>query len=136
MTTQNAQPAAAAPDAAPVDTAALRAEATQAERVRFSAILGCEEAKGRMTTANALAAQGVSLETAKAILTTVPVEGAKTETSAPGASFNAAMSQTPNPNVAAEGGKGGDVEQARDHAASILGAMTAETGIDYAKKRA
>jgi hypothetical protein len=134
MTTQNAQPAATAP-AAPVDTNAIRAEAMQAERARFSAILGCEEAKGRMTTANALAAQGVTLETAKAILLTVPAEGAKAET-APGAGFNAAMESTRNPNVAAEGGKGGDAEaEQRNHADAVLAAMASETGIDY-KKRA
>ena len=140
MTTQNTtQATAAAPvvDVTATVNAAVTAALT-AERTRVSAILGCEEAKGRQSTATALANQGLALEVAQAILKTVPAEAAAPPVApaaaAPGATFNAAMAQTPNPNVAVEGGAAGAQGEQRDHAKAVLAAMASETGIDYTKR--
>jgi ClpP class serine protease len=52
--------------------------AVKAERDRVAGIMGLEEAKGRESQASALAAEGVSVESAKKILAAAPITSAST----------------------------------------------------------
>ncbi|MGH9929510.1 MAG: S49 family peptidase, partial [Pyrinomonadaceae bacterium] len=96
------------------DVEAARADGVktgaQAERTRISAIIGCEEAKGRGQLANHIAMNtDMSAEDAKGILASSAIE-AKVETETSTATkpdaFATAMGDTLNPEVGADGGKG------------------------------
>jgi signal peptide peptidase SppA len=95
-------PAAAAAPAAPAAAApaAPSPDAAQAERARITAILGCEEAKGRASLAQHLALEtSMGVEDAKKMLAKAAVEGA-----GKGGQFGNAMAQIGNPKVGADTG--------------------------------
>ena len=98
-----------------VDQATLDKTATdarQGERARIAAILGHEEAKGRESLANHLAMNtDLGIEAAVAILSaTAKVEPKKESTAAN--PFEAAMDNTPNPNVGSDGGPDEEISPA------------------------
>jgi len=105
---------AAAPDAAAI---------VAAERERVSAILGCEEAKGRAALASHFALKtSMSVDDARAALAAAPVEPAADAKSP----FLAAMADGEHPNVGAGAGAGSEPEQ--NSAAAILRDYGAATG--------
>lgn len=139
MTTAKTEPGAAEQAAAAQATAvaAAAAEARTAERQRMSGITGCDEAKGRESLASHIAMKtDMSVDDAKQMLAASP----KAEAAAPPAdpkatkeAFAAAMNNTGNPEIGANG-EGGDDESADAKAtAQILGAHTAATGAKYGK---
>lgn len=119
MTTKPTAPAApvepaalAAPPTAPVadvpavDTAAISAQATSAERTRVAAILNCEDASGRDELARHLAFDtAMSADDAKKLLAKSPKQVAA---AAPTDRLGAAMTALGNPDVGADAGQGGD----------------------------
>lgn len=122
MSTQTNEPGAdkqAATEAA--------AQARKAERARMSAILSCEEAKGREALANHLALNTeMSVEDAKGVLAAAgPAAPAKAAANP----FETAMEQTANPRV------GSDTAAANaeaDPVQRILAAQAAATGRKFA----
>lgn len=93
-------------------TASVTAAAATAERTRISAILASDEGKVRPKAALSLAMKSnMDLETATAVLADMAVEAAVTETAttptagAPKGMLNAAMDNSPNPNLNADGGE-------------------------------
>lgn len=102
------------------------AQAAATERTRIGGIQNCEEAKGRSALASHLAFNtNMSVDDARAVMAAAPKEAA-----APAAAVNplhAAMANTPNPNVGADGaaGEGGSTLST---AQQILQAYTLATG--------
>lgn len=100
-TTANAQPVASA--SSPVNTDQQMADARKCERERISAIIGCEEAKGKSTLANHLALNTqVSVDDAKAMLAVAAVEQAAAPKPTETNHFAQAMNSTQNPNVGSD----------------------------------
>lgn len=93
-------------------------EATAAERVRISAILGSEEAKGRDTLAHHIAFEtDMTADAAKAMLGKAP----KLESKAPEPNrFDKAMKDAGNPNVGADGEPAGEDAEAASEASAIV----------------
>jgi len=105
-----AAPAAAAPGAAAPAATLTKQAVIAAERQRITAILTCEEARGREDLARVLALEtNNSLEAVKKILTAVPV-AAK-----PVNALEAHMAQVPNPKV----GLGNEVAAEDNNAAEV-----------------
>lgn len=128
MSTAQTNEPGASNNAAPatVDTAAATAQARQAERARVNGILTCDEAKGRESLANHIAMNTeMSVDDAKKMLAASPKAEAKAETKPNG--FEAAMANTPNPNVGADAANA-DANGAADPVAGIMGAYKAATG--------
>jgi ClpP class serine protease len=84
---------------------AASATAVTAERERISAIMSCEEAKGRETMANFIAFDtDMALDKAKVKLATMPTTQTQTQTPPPKKNpLEAAMENVANPKVQAEG---------------------------------
>ncbi len=96
----------------------------EAERARFAAILGCEEAKGRQVLALSLASESdMEVEAAKKILAASPVAVEKK-----GGAFEQAMAATPNPKVGA-GGEGGGGDDAAEESKKTLAAYYGAMGV-------
>ena len=128
MSTAQTNEPGASNNAAPatVDTAAATAQARQAERARVNGILTCDEAKGRESLANHIAMNTeMSVDDAKKMLAASPKAEAKAEAKPNG--FEAAMANTPNPNVGADAANA-DANGAADPVAGIMGAYKAATG--------
>lgn len=128
MSTAQTNEPGASNNAAPatVDAAAAATQARQAERARVNGILNCEEAKGRETLANHIAMNTeMSVDDAKKMLAASPKAEQKAETKPNG--FEAAMANTPNPNVGADAAAA-DATQQADAATGILAAWKAATG--------
>lgn len=102
--------------ATPEQLAVAKADAAKAERARVSGIQSCEEAKGREALASHLAFNTeMSVDDAKKLLAAAPKGG-----EAGANPFKAAMENTANPNVGAEGA--GNANGDQSPAAFILGA--------------
>lgn len=117
MTNANATNAASATPATQANAAAFDQQAldaarsegakagAEAERERILGILGCDEAEGRKELASVLCKQGLTVDSAKAIMAAAP----KAQVTAPAftrdkaSHFETAMANTPNPEVRAEG---------------------------------
>lgn len=135
MTQATTQPAADAPAntttaAAPVDTAALQAQARTAEKARISSILGCDEAKGKGALANHLAMNTeMDLAACQGILKASPSDAPAANAEAPNP-FKAAMNNSEHPGVGAGGGEGGEGGEGGGESAaqSILRNQAAATG--------
>lgn len=118
------------PGATTPDTTAAQAEARKAERARVQAIMGCEEAKNRQSLASHLALHTeMSAEDAKAVLAASAEE--KPAPAAKSNAFEQAMNGTPNPNIGADGGEGGNDDPAAQAVAKILANHAAATGVKY-----
>lgn len=108
--TENATaPAAGEPNAAVVDTVAAdqatRTEAATAERNRISAIMGCDEAKGRDSLANHLAFKtDMSVDDARVLLAAAAVTPATASTDDDADPLTAAMAVVEQPQVGASAG--------------------------------
>lgn len=103
--------------------------ATAAERNRQTGIRTCEEAVGREKLAEHLAGTDLTVDAAKAILAASAKE-APPPAAGKGNGFEAAMNNTPNPNVGADG-KGdiiADADTPEAKAAAILGDYVGMTG--------
>lgn len=112
---------------------ASRNEGAAAERTRLSAIMGCDEAKGREGLANHIAFNtSMSVDDAKAMLAASPLASKETPADqAPATPFSSAMEQN-NPNIPAN--EGGDQAELSDadktsaQVAEILKARQMATG--------
>lgn len=131
MSTNTETPAASA-----AELEAARAEGTrqgaQAERARIQGILALDEAANRRTQAFNIAMKtDLSVEAAKDLLTTFPeekVEAAPAQApAAQGNAFAEAMSNTPNPEVGADGGQSPKELSAADQIIADFRAYTGET---------
>lgn len=130
-TAQSQEPGAAAEASTQAAAASAAQEARTSERARVAGILGCDEAKGRETLASHLATKtDMSLEQAKEMLAVAPVAQAAPAQSANNA-FEAAMANTPNPQVGADAASG---VQGDSPVAAILGDFKAATGRDLGSK--
>lgn len=143
-----AAPVAAAPATAPVAAPAVDASAEQAaganaERTRISAIMGCDEAKGREKFANHLAfTTSMSADDAKVMLSKAGLDAAapppaaatpEAEKLANKTAFEKAMDTTGNPNIGAEGA-GGEQGEKPSEAALVASAWENATGNKPATK--
>jgi len=131
MSKENTQPGAESQQQ-PVDQAAIAASARQAERERMSAIMNCDEAKGKANLANHLALNtDLSVDAAKAILAAAAPEKSP-EAAAPAkdpSPFAAAMDASGNPNVGAGNSDAPTTDDKASRASRILAAQAAATGI-------
>jgi len=131
MTTQSTKPGAESKDKPEVDQQAISAAAAaavKADRERMSAIMSCDEAKGKSTLANHLALKtDMSVEQAKAVLAAAAPEQKQEAAKAADNPFNAAMDATKQPEVGA-GGDGGQGDGNQSVASRILAAQEAVTG--------
>lgn len=128
MSTTENQPGAKT--VTPEDLTKASADATTAERTRVSAILGCDEAKGRAKLANHLAfSTSMSADEAKKMLA-----AAAAETDAKGNPFEKVMDASEHPNVGAGGNGNGDTPRA-DRSAEIMKNVKAAgvRGFDHVK---
>ena len=113
--------AAARTDAAAEATKTALIAGASAERVRVSAILGSEEAKGRTELAQHLALESdLSAESAVKLLAKSPKQAVEVAANAAGNAFRAAMEATPNPNVHADGTDGGDAAAIDDETKAAI----------------
>lgn len=122
-----AVPVAAAAAPAPAAVVAAPAATASSERVRISAILSSEEAKGRTDLANHLAFNTeMGADDAKALLAKAPVAAAA---AAPVNGFAAAMAEVKNPQVgaSADAGTKTDDQKAAELASSIVTAYRGPT---------
>lgn len=103
-------------------------EGAKAERSRIQGILACDEAASRRTQAFNIAMKtDLSVEDAKDLLASFPEE--KVEAAAPevpGKDFAAAMENTPNPEVGADGGKSPEKLSAAEQIIADLQAFTGQ----------
>ncbi len=124
---------------------AARAEGTTqgatAERTRISAIMNCEEAKGRSTLANHLAMNtGTSPEDAKAILGASALEVVATTVVDPKKTvikknhFEEAMNNSENPEITASDEDSSGELSTDDQVKTIMGNYTAHSGFKSARK--
>lgn len=123
------QAPAAQAAAATVDENGLRASGAKAERERISAIMGCDEAKGRSTLANHIAFNtSMSVDDAKSMLAASPAEAAAP---APAKAENeddplaAAMAKTEQPKVGADAAA---AAKAEDGANALMADFNKATG--------
>lgn len=105
------------------------AEARKAERVRMSAITGCEEAKGKPALASHLATNTeLSVEEAKALLAVAAPEQQASPGKPEENKFAAAMNASDHPNVGADSADGTDGQQL-SAGKRILADYQAATGV-------
>lgn len=125
-----AAPAVAAP-AAPAAPAAAATDPRAVERARIRDITTCEEAKGREELAAHLAHDtDMSVEAARGVLLKSPVGAKKADTTP----FAAAMDNTQNPNVGANGGGDGGEQQAARPGDRIAENYSRMTGVKLRDK--
>lgn len=127
---------------ATVPSAAGSAESAEAARVaernRISAIMSCDEAKGRPALANKLAlGTSMSAEDAKGILAAAATETpAAAPVAATANAFENAMNSTPNPGIGADQEASAGVKEVKPKtsASAILAAQAKATGVDLKVK--
>ena len=125
-----------------VPSAAGSAESAEAARVaernRISAIMSCDEAKGRPALANKLAlGTSMSAEDAKGILAAAATETpAAAPVAATANAFENAMNSTPNPGIGADQEASAGVKEVKPKtsASAILAAQAKATGVDLKVK--
>jgi capsid assembly protease len=130
MTTATTEPGAKE-NAQQQTTEQAAAEARVAERARVSAIMGCDEAKGRETLANHLAMNtDMSADAAKAVLAAAPKADAKPADSKATNAFEQAMNKDKHPNVGADStaSESGAEPTAQEQASGILANYALATG--------